>query len=332
MSAWSHCSVRDYPPGGCSRQAGKAAGCAGHRAAPATWAATVGGEPVQTAAGPLVPHRGPQVRMGGGLLHTAQHLSMDEDEYVLTRDQELPTQLKRLSYRCEDIDTVIVTHLHEDHLGRLLSLRHAKVILSQPEWSRVTSWNARTRFLPFLAMDKLSPSVAGMATPQPVPFSSGPFPGFDRSQDLFGDGSVVLLPTPGHTPGHIAVLVRMDSYHILCTGDTLYTLRHLALDQVRPLAVSQKSWTRQADSIRRIQRLRHEIPSTVMAPAHDHTRYASSHLEPFLANGHLTPAELKAISTYEQRVFETHWELNGNALPEFVPPPDGGSLGSVREP
>jgi N-acyl homoserine lactone hydrolase len=43
-------------------------------------------------------------------------LSLDEDEYLLSREQELSAQLGRLGYRCSDISTVIVTHLREDHI------------------------------------------------------------------------------------------------------------------------------------------------------------------------------------------------------------------------
>jgi glyoxylase-like metal-dependent hydrolase (beta-lactamase superfamily II) len=103
--------------------------------------------------------------------------------------------------------------------------------------------------------------------------------------------------------------VRLNGYQVLCTGDTIYTLRHLAVDQVRPVAVSRKAWARQADSIRRIQRLRQVLPDTVIAPAHDHTRYASAFLEPFLADGGLSVDEREAIRAYERRVFTSEWEL-----------------------
>jgi glyoxylase-like metal-dependent hydrolase (beta-lactamase superfamily II) len=149
-------------------------------------------------------------------------MALDEDEYVLHQDQQLSAQLGRLGYGSADISSVIVTHLHEDHIGGLISLRHANVVVAAPEWKRVQSWNRMARFIPFLAMEKFSPSIAGMATPTVVRFSSGPFHGFDRSEDLFDDASVVLLPTPGHTTGHLAALVRMDGYHV-CAPATPFT-------------------------------------------------------------------------------------------------------------
>jgi N-acyl homoserine lactone hydrolase len=259
-------------------------------------------------------------------------MALDEDEYLLSQDQQLSAQVERLGYKCSDISRVIVTHLHEDHIGGLTSLRHARVVLAPPEWTRVRSWNRMARFLPFLAMDKFSPSIAGMAPPEVVAFSSGAFCGFARSQDLLGDGSVVLLPTPGHTLGHLAVLVRLDGYQVLCCGDTVYTLRHLAIDQVRPVAISKRSWAQQADSIRRLQRLRAELPDTVIAPAHDHTDYSSRFLEPFLADGGLSVDEREAIRAYEQRLFTREWELAAEALPRFAPPSDRATRGSVTEP
>jgi len=59
---------------------------------------------------------------------------LDDDEYLLRRDQELPAQVERLGYRCEDIKTVILTHLHEDHVGGLRYVPDAKVVVSQAEW------------------------------------------------------------------------------------------------------------------------------------------------------------------------------------------------------
>jgi len=56
------------------------------------------------------------------------HYVLDDDEYLLSWEQELSVQVERLGYRCEVIRKVILTHLHEDHVGGLRYAREAKVV------------------------------------------------------------------------------------------------------------------------------------------------------------------------------------------------------------
>jgi glyoxylase-like metal-dependent hydrolase (beta-lactamase superfamily II) len=256
------------------------------------------------------------------------HLLLAEDEYRLPPEQELRAQLERLGYRLRDVRTVILTHGHEDHVGELVSLPHAEVVVSHDGWSVWETWNRRT----FGLTRHFSPSLAAVRSPQQITFASGPFHSFSRSHDLLGDGRVILLPTPGHAPGHLAALLRLDGYQLLCAGDTLYTLRHLALEQVRPLAFGERLWAQQADSIRRIRQLRRELPDLVIAPAHDHSAYGQRYLDPFLADGDLSADERRALKAYEARLFDAEFRLVPGALPRFVPPAEGTRLGRVAEP
>lgn len=258
--------------------------------------------------------------------HPVWRLVTDADEYRLPREQELAVQLQRLGLRASDIGTVILTHLHEDHLGDLRSLPQASVVLSRD------AYNARN--LGIFLFRKWSPSFAGVAKNKTklIDCSSGPFHGFDKSEDLLGDGSIVLLPTPGHSDGHSSVLVQMDGYRLLLAGDALYTLRHLAVDQVRSIMLSKKMQAQQIDSIRRIGQLRRALPQTVVVPTHDHTAYMSRYLAPLLADGRLSLDERVAISTYETRLFEADGRLRPSALPRYLPAAHGGVVGAVAEP
>lgn len=257
-----------------------------------------------------------------GLLHYV----LDDDEYDLPPEQELAVQLARFGYRPEDVSTVVLTHLHEDHVGGLRDLPHARVVVSRAEWE---GRGARAFGLfPIV----YAPSLAGVRDWQLVDYASGPLHSFATSQDLLGDGSIVLLPTPGHGPGHQCVLVRMDAYELLITGDILYTLRHLAVDQVRALQFGGALERQQLDSIRRIQLLRRALPDLVLAPGHDHTAYQFQHLVPFLADGVLSAEERQAIKAYETTVFDAHTNLLPAARPRFVQPSDHGQVGTVVEP
>ncbi len=254
------------------------------------------------------------------------HLVLDEDEYRLTPEQELPAQLKRLGYRCEDIAMVILTHLHEDHTGGLRYVPQAHVVLSRAEWEA-----RHTRLLGLLPL-AYPPTIASITAPELISYSSGPFHSFEASQDLLGDGSIILLPTPGHSPGHQSILVQMDGYQLLLVGDNVYTLRHLAVDQVRAITMGHDQTDAQINSIRRTPRLRQALPELVMVPTHDHTSYQFQCLEPFLANGTLSPEERATIRAYEACVFDEEGRLLPGALPQFLSPEGKGHVGMVTTP
>ena len=253
-------------------------------------------------------------------------LILDDDEYAQEPAEALPQQLKRLGFRCDDVRTVVLTHLHEDHVGSLRDLKQAKVVVSQTEWNM-----RRMKIFGFVPMF-YEPSYGMVERWEKVAFDSGAFHTFDRSQDLFGDGSVRLLPTPGHTPGHLSAVVEMDGYQLLVTGDCLYTLRHLATHQMQAVRFSRRTGAEQVDSIERIAGLKKRLPGLFLVPGHDPTDYQWKHLAPGLAKGRLTEDERGALAAYEARLFGDGWTLRADDLPRFVPGPAGAEAGSVSEP
>jgi len=236
---------------------------------------------------------------------------LDDDEYAQASEESLAQQLKRLGYRCDDVRTVILTHLHEDHVGGLRDLPKAKVVVSRAEWDA-----RRTRMFGFIPMF-YGPSYGSVEHWEHVAFESGAFHTFDRSHDLFGDGTVRLLPTPGHTPGHTCALVEMGGYQLLVTGDCLYTLRHLATAQVQAVRLSRESGEEQVDSIRRIAGLRKALPGLHLLVGHDHTEYQWKHVVPYLSKGWLTDDERRAMTEYQERLFDADGRLRAGALPQF---------------
>jgi N-acyl homoserine lactone hydrolase len=253
-------------------------------------------------------------------------LILDDDEYAQEPEQTLSEQLKRLGYRCSDVRTVILTHLHEDHVGGLRDLPKAKVVLSHAEWDA-----RRTKMFGFIPMF-YEPSYGSVEHWERVTFESGAFHTFDRSHDLFGDGTVRLLPTPGHTPGHTCALVEMGGYQLMVTGDCLYTLRHLATDQVQAFRLSTETGNEQVESIRKIAGLRSLLPGLHLLVGHDHTEYQWKHLVPYLSKGSLTEDERHALSQYQSSLFDGDGTLRASAMPQFVRGSDAGPVGTVSEP
>lgn len=120
------------------------------------------------------------------MVEFVQTLEMDEE-------QHLPTLLEESGFTVDEIDVVVQSHLHTDHAGNLDQFVGTEVVVHKEEL-RYAGWPDPAQQLFYLEGD-LAPLRRPDANVRPV---SG-------RCDLFGDGSVVAFPTPGHTPGHMSL-------------------------------------------------------------------------------------------------------------------------------
>lgn len=118
---------------------------------------------------------------------------------VWFRDKTLVGQLESLGFKPKDITYIAMSHSHGDHIGNVKMFAKSKIL-----------------------MQKLEHEFATGLTPKPlnddqnVEILSG-----DR--DVFGDGSVTIISTPGHTPGHQSLLVKLPKTGaLILTGDLVH--------------------------------------------------------------------------------------------------------------
>ena len=176
-------------------------------------------------------------------------------------DQAVPAQLRERGFDPARISTVVMTHLHADHASAISEFPQATFVVSSAEWAAATtqgqSHGYRRRQFDH-AFDYRTLDFDG---PDADSFSA-----FGRSFDLFGDGSVRLVFTPGHTPGHLSVVLRIERGELLVAGDAIYLERTLR-DHHLPYAVEDEHLFLR--SLREIELYARETPDALIVPGHD---------------------------------------------------------------
>lgn len=146
--------------------------------------------------------------------------------FQISPAQALVPQLERLGLEPRDFDRVLLTHLHGDHIGGLAAFDQRRVWVASAEWAPVARFpGSLLRFL-------TAPVHRGFV-PRVFEFDGPPLLGFPGSWPVTSDGSIVALPTPGHSPGHTSFLVRRSEGDVLLAGDVTYDIRALESQRVQ---------------------------------------------------------------------------------------------------
>ncbi|PKD43897.1 N-acyl homoserine lactonase family protein [Rhodohalobacter barkolensis] len=176
----------------------------------------------------------------------------------VAREDEIDRQLARLDVDAKEIDTVILTHFHTDHAGGLYHFPNSKILVPKTEYEAAKGTLGKLRgYLPQHWKDWFQPKE--------IEFQNQVYGPFARSFPVTNDGSIIIVPTPGHTPGHVSVVVNTGNEKIFLAGDTSYT-QDLLL-KLKPDGVSPD--TKQAlDTQKMILRMAEQDP-LVYLPSHD---------------------------------------------------------------
>jgi glyoxylase-like metal-dependent hydrolase (beta-lactamase superfamily II) len=185
--------------------------------------------------------------------------------FAVEPDQTLSAGLRHLGHDARDVHTAVISHLHQDHIGGLAEVKNADLLVSGLEWQSLRGRFPQARGLmphhidlPGLRWYRVEPEP--LTDPELAPFTQG--------HDLFGDGSMLLLPTPGHTPGSLSMLVRRPGKRpLLMVGDLTYDDRLLVAGSLP--GVGNKAQMRRTTEM--VNALRAALPGLVVLPAHDPT-------------------------------------------------------------
>jgi len=171
----------------------------------------------------------------------------------------VPHQLRERGVDPDAIELIVMTHLHYDHASGLSAFPNATVVVDQYEWEAARKGSRLNGFLPHL-----------FCTPGQ---QWRTLPGIVEEIDLFGDGLVRLVSTPGHTAGHRSVILRLSGdRELLLTGDAAYARKTID-DNLLPLL----TWNDEAykKSLTWVRDWVAEHPEAPVIPGHDAEAWAA---------------------------------------------------------
>jgi glyoxylase-like metal-dependent hydrolase (beta-lactamase superfamily II) len=175
----------------------------------------------------------------------------------------VPKQVGERGVDPADVSRVLVTHLHLDHVSGSAQWPDATFVVDRTEREAAAAPGPG----PYVKSH-----LATIERWNEVDYSNAePFEGFARTIDLLGDGTVRLISSPGHSPGHQSVLLRLrDRYALIC-GDSAISTVELREQVIDGIIVDQDSYVRSGDEARSFMRAH---PDTLAIPSHDRELWA----------------------------------------------------------
>ena len=174
--------------------------------------------------------------------------------------ESAPEQLRARGIEPEGIATIVMTHLHNDHASGAIQFPAATFVVDAAEWTAACKGGFAEGYRREHYDQPLDWRTVDYA-------AAPPHATFERTLDLFGDGSVRLLSTPGHTRGHQSLLLRLRDGELLLTADAAYTRRAIE-DDVLPIFIfgGEENYRRSLAAIRAYGK---QDPEAVVITGHD---------------------------------------------------------------
>ncbi|QQE80405.1 N-acyl homoserine lactonase family protein [Alicyclobacillus sp. SO9] len=173
-------------------------------------------------------------------------------------EQEVGPQIKKLGLSLNDVRWVIMTHLHTDHAGGLSHFPESEFLISRQEYALSLGLKGKIRgYLPNYFPKWFEPRIVG--------YTVGEYGAFRMGYTLTKAEDVLVVPTPGHTPGHQSVILRDGNITYLFAGDTSYN-EQLMID--RSVDGVSPNTNLAGQTIDRIHRFI-SVEPTVYLPSHD---------------------------------------------------------------
>lgn len=171
--------------------------------------------------------------------------------------------LSRMGVSPDEIKTAVISHLHFDHVGGIDQIPQADLLVSKEEWEILSEPHPEQEWI---LREHIQIPSAKWRQITFEPSDDPLFEGFAGLHDVAGDGSMILLPTPGHTKGSISMLIRQEGWRpLLLVADLTYETALLEKNQV-PGTGDDKTLLA---SFAKVRRLKERLPDMEIVASHD---------------------------------------------------------------
>ena len=128
---------------------------------------------------------------------------------VAKLDRTITDQLAQIGVKPEQIEFVGISHYHGDHTGQATQFPKARMLIGAADFEALKSKRPPGGAAP----DHIKPWIEG----------ESPVEALVEDHDVFGDGRVIILNTPGHTPAHSSLLVKLTTGPVIVAGDLWFS-------------------------------------------------------------------------------------------------------------
>jgi glyoxylase-like metal-dependent hydrolase (beta-lactamase superfamily II) len=182
---------------------------------------------------------------------------------------DVPAQLRKRGLDPGEIPLVVMTHMHLDHSSAISEFPNSTFVLSEVEWEAATvgpkpllNGYRRAHFDYAFEYRTVDFDRGGIDS----------YASFGRSFDLFGDGTIRLAYTPGHSAGHVSLVCRLKERDFVIGGDAVYM--EAQLDGSAPPPPRPFDAHNYRRSLQELKLFKREYPGAIVTPGHDPSFYA----------------------------------------------------------
>lgn len=187
----------------------------------------------------------------------------------LAPGEDVPSQLRKRGLEPGEVPIVVMTHMHLDHTSAISEFPNSTFVVSEAEWQAAAHGSSptlngyrRAHFdyaFEYRTVDFDRANIDSYAS-------------FGRTFDLFGDGSIRLAFTPGHSAGHMSVICHLAERDFVIGGDCVYLLAQL--DGSEPGQPRPQDAHNLRRSLQELRLFHGQFPDAIVTPGHDPDFYA----------------------------------------------------------